>query len=517
MPATRSVTTQQRSNRRRTLALLALGAVWMPALGWWAANLQLGLLAIAGHNFDNPDAAAWALQAGPEIGAKTALAFLIGWALLAAGILLWPRATLARVAGDCTPADDDSRLVRALDRVLAAAGGLGRRPQALVWSNTAANAFAVGRDSASGTIVVTSGLLSLLDDSELDAVVAHEVAHLENGDSALAAQSIALASMVILVALAGGLTALALIAVGAAAVALVSSMLAGVGSDGGGDAGGALVGLAILFMILMLVLGFAVAVLVVVVGYCLLLIPASIAIRAAASGLSHERELLADACAAQWTRDPAALMRALSKVAGNGVASPPRAAFVRPLLFADAVESPSGRVGKFFDFLTDSHPPLDRRLAALAAVGGSAVALDPEPVPENSWSSWREGLWNVGILVLLVFGLVALEPLGRHLSGQPPRALWKSSGATQRAAAPHAIPAYWVVTETTINVRSGPGTSHRVVGKLRRGTRVVVVETATSSGHEKAWSRVRRDDDNRHLGWVATRLITPAPAPTNGC
>jgi Zn-dependent protease with chaperone function len=60
-------------------------------------------------------------------------------------------------------------------------------PRLAVIASTALNAFACGLDQANAVIVVTRGLLNALDDKELAAVLAHELAHIKNGDLRLMA------------------------------------------------------------------------------------------------------------------------------------------------------------------------------------------------------------------------------------------------------------------------------------------------------------------------------------------
>jgi heat shock protein HtpX len=62
------------------------------------------------------------------------------------------------------------------------------------------NAFATGRDPKNSVVCVTSGLLEVLDKSELEGVIAHELSHIGNKDILLASVISVLVSVVSLLA-----------------------------------------------------------------------------------------------------------------------------------------------------------------------------------------------------------------------------------------------------------------------------------------------------------------------------
>jgi len=72
------------------------------------------------------------------------------------------------------------RLQEIVERVAALAGV--PRVRVGIIETALPNAFAMGKSARSATVVVTRGLLDLLDDEELEAVIAHEIAHIRNRD-----------------------------------------------------------------------------------------------------------------------------------------------------------------------------------------------------------------------------------------------------------------------------------------------------------------------------------------------
>ena len=62
------------------------------------------------------------------------------------------------------------------------------------------------------------------------------------------------------------------------------------------------------------------------------------------------------------------------------------------------------------------------------------------------------------------------------------------------------------ITGDSVNMRAGPGTDFGILSRVTRDTEVEVMET-----FENGWLRIRVLDNNR-VGWVSSRLVTPAPA-----
>jgi heat shock protein HtpX len=96
---------------------------------------------------------------------------------------LGDRVALRAVDARIVDADTEPALSGRIQRLAAQAGV--PAPAVAVSESDVPNAFAVGRRAGSSTIVVTRGLLETLDDEQLDAVLAHELAHVKNRDVAV--------------------------------------------------------------------------------------------------------------------------------------------------------------------------------------------------------------------------------------------------------------------------------------------------------------------------------------------
>jgi len=210
------------------------------------------------------------------------------------------------------------------------------RPRLYVVPDNDPNAFATGRDPTRASIAVTRGLLERLDRDELQGVVAHELSHIRNYDIRL---------LTIIAALVG-------------AVALLSDWATRVGpGTGGGKSsrskdGGASGPLGLVLF----AVWFAAIVLAPLIAQLLAML------------VSRNREYLADASAAEMTRNPLALARALGKV--EAAAEPTRAIKrgTANLCIVDPLARPIGRkVGAWADLLA-SHPPMEKRVAALSGM-----------------------------------------------------------------------------------------------------------------------------------------------------
>jgi heat shock protein HtpX len=227
-------------------------------------------------------------------------------------------------------------------------------PALRIIDTDAMNAFASGVHKRQYTITVTRGLLDALNDQELEAVLAHELTHIENRDVQLlviAAVFVGIISLVGDILIRGPRFFLFNMGGG-------SSGGSGYGSGGRsrsrserGGGGGAIV------LILIAVAIFLIARLLAIV------------LRLA---MSRKREFLADAGSAELTKNPDAMISALRKVAGH---SEMRAPAQVQEMFLDHPPA-HGLAGLF-----DTHPSLDDRIAALVRYGGGRDPGPPAPSP----------------------------------------------------------------------------------------------------------------------------------------
>src|SRR3989339_447968 len=91
---------------------------------------------------------------------------------------------------------DNPVLYRTVEN-LAIAGGLAT-PKIYVMSDPSPNAFATGRDPAHASLAVTTGLLEIMEPTELEGVIAHELSHVKNYDVRLMTIVVVLVGVVVL-------------------------------------------------------------------------------------------------------------------------------------------------------------------------------------------------------------------------------------------------------------------------------------------------------------------------------
>ena len=200
-------------------------------------------------------------------------------------------------------------------------------PKLYVIRDIAPNAFATGRNKEHGVVCATTGLLEMLDKSELEGVIAHELSHIGNRDILIST---------VVVVLVGFITLLADF--------FARSMMWGGGRDNRSDGR--------LGAILM------------IVGVVLTILSPIIATLMQLA-ISRKREFLADASGALLTRYPEGLASALRKIAQSS----------RPMAKANHatahlfISNPFGRKANggvgFFTKIFSTHPPMEERVKAL--------------------------------------------------------------------------------------------------------------------------------------------------------
>jgi heat shock protein HtpX len=318
---------QQRANRRRT---------------WLVMIAFVGLALVVGLGFDLfifTD-----LESGVMLPIGTVGAFALSSASAATSYFAGDRAVLRSTQAipletALSSADPDYRLrltqLRNVVDEMAIASGL-PVPKVFVVPDPDANAFATGRDPEHASIAVTEGLLRALNREQLQGVVAHEMAHVRNYDIRL---------MTVIAALVGALALLSDWAgrMGRLGGAGRSRSRGSNDRNGGGGIGGA----------------------VFVVAWVLLILVAPLLGRLLAMSVSRQREYLADASAAELTRNPGALADALEAIESMTGATKLVHEGSAHLCIADPLERKiDNKEGRWADWLA-THPPMAKRVALL--------------------------------------------------------------------------------------------------------------------------------------------------------
>jgi heat shock protein HtpX len=258
------------------------------------------------------------------------------------------RSMVASMTGAQEVPPDTLRPLRRIVENVSIAAGLPVTPDVRIVEDPAPNAFAAGLRRETSYLGVTTGLLRTMPKRELEAVIGHEIAHVRNRDTYL---------MTIAVVFAGVIALLADIGFRALAY------------GGRSRRAGALV-------VVLAIVGFLLA------PYAALLLRMS---------LSRRREFLADASSAEILNDPEAMALALRRLqldpttVGYADASVAHLWVESP---TDRIES-AGRGVSALSSLFNTHPPLDRRIAALEEAGGFRL---PEKLPSDEPFAVEMGL-----------------------------------------------------------------------------------------------------------------------------
>lgn len=190
-------------------------------------------------------------------------------------------------------------------------------PKLYVVADAAPNAFATGRNPRHASVAVTQGLLELMNDEELEGVIAHELSHVRNYDILISSVAATLAGAITWVARWG--------------------LWFGGGDDDERGRGGAIAGL-------------------------LLMLLAPLAAMLLQLGLSRQREYAADATGARMVGNQFGLISALQKLGAYNQRIPTTA--ISPSTSSLCIVKPRFGQGSLSS-LFSTHPPLEKRIAVL--------------------------------------------------------------------------------------------------------------------------------------------------------
>ncbi len=194
-------------------------------------------------------------------------------------------------------------------------------PRLYILPHDSPNAFATGRNPSHAAVAVTQGLLRILDERELEGVLAHELSHIKDRDILIGSIAATLAGAIMLLA----------------TMARWGAIFGGFGGDD--DEGG-------------------------ILGLLLVAILAPIAALLIQLAISRSREYMADAEAAKIAGNPYGLADALRKLSHASRRVPLRASPPTSHLFIVRPLSGRGMANLF-----STHPPIEERIKRLTGIG----------------------------------------------------------------------------------------------------------------------------------------------------
>lgn len=211
---------------------------------------------------------------------------------------------------------DNPRLYRIVEN-LSITTGL-PMPKVYIIDDSAPNAFATGRNPSHAIVAATTGLLNIMDDSELESIMAHEMGHVQNYDIRIGMIAFGLAS----------------------AIGLLSDIVLRMFIFGDRDNDSNSSPFAIIAGVIVVILAPIIAAII-------------------QMAISRQREFLADATSAMTTRNSESLATALEKLKLQGKPMKKQNTASAHLFITNPLKS--GFMSKLFS----THPPLEERIARL--------------------------------------------------------------------------------------------------------------------------------------------------------
>ena len=281
------------ANKRKTLLIMALFVVIIGGLGWIISTLY-----------------------GEPFFLYIALAVGLGYALIQ--YFAAAKIALAMNGAKEIQKRDNPRYYRIVEN-LAITTGM-PMPKVYVIEDPALNAFATGRDPKHAVVAATTGLIEVMNDSELEAVMAHEMGHVKNYDIRV---------MMIVFGMVS--------AIGFIADMIFHLMFWRDEEDSVNP--------------IMIVLAIVAALIAPLVATFVQL------------AISRQREYLADGTSVMTTRYPEGMISALKKIRDHGSAVKHQNASTAHLFFANPLR------GNALMRMLSTHPPIEDRIARLEAMG----------------------------------------------------------------------------------------------------------------------------------------------------
>jgi heat shock protein HtpX len=278
------------ANKRNTILIMAVFVGIISAIGWVVSNMY---------------------------GNSNITYFVI----IGAAIYAWlqyylaAKLTVAMTGAIQIEKRDNPRFYRIVEN-LAISMGM-QTPKIYIINDPAPNAFATGRDPKHAIVAATTGLIDIMSDSELEAVMAHEMGHVKNYDIRVSMITFGLVS-----------------AIGLSTDIIMNMMWFGDSENKNNSPFVMIIGVIVLVLAPIL----------------------SVMVQMA---VSRQREYLADATSAMTTRNPDSMISALEKLKTNGRPMKRQNSAAAHLFFSNPVKP--GFVSNLFS----THPPLDDRIARL--------------------------------------------------------------------------------------------------------------------------------------------------------
>lgn len=290
------------SNKRRTLLLISIFIAFVIAIGYFLA-VYMGY----GYGF--------------LIGA-----IIFSFFMTLGSYFGGDKVALTSTGAKATTKKDNPYVYRMVENLCITAGI--PMPKVYIINSPALNAFATGRDPEHASIALTTGIISALENEELEGVIAHELSHIKNYDIRL---------MTIVVVLVG-------------IIAILSNWffrarLFGLGGkrDSNNSSGGQL------------------GTIIMIVGLVLLILSPIIA-EIIKLAISRKREYLADASGSLLTRYPEGLARALEKISQSKTPLPTASAATAHLFISNPLK------GKSMSKMFSTHPDVKDRITKLRSM-----------------------------------------------------------------------------------------------------------------------------------------------------